>query len=128
MLEVTPGFEPGIRVLQTLALPLGYVTVYTLLYANLPKKSTLFLNFLKFFCFRFRTAIPRFPRSGRPVFASLRLQTGGGPAEGKRRNFQHSAVFRPQAGNGAALEISKLERATRLELATSTLARWRSTR
>ncbi len=39
----------GIRVLQTLALPLGYVTVYTLLYAILPKKSTLFLNFLKFF-------------------------------------------------------------------------------
>ena len=25
MLEATPGFEPGIRVLQTRALPLGYV-------------------------------------------------------------------------------------------------------
>ena len=25
--EVTPGFEPGIMVLQTMALPLGYVTI-----------------------------------------------------------------------------------------------------
>lgn len=25
LLEATPGFEPGIRVLQTRALPLGYV-------------------------------------------------------------------------------------------------------
>ena len=33
-----------------------------------------------------------------------------------------------RAGNGAVLGISELERATRLELATSTLARWRSTR
>ena len=24
-MEATPGFEPGMRVLQTLALPLGYV-------------------------------------------------------------------------------------------------------
>ncbi len=24
-MEATPGFEPGVRVLQTLALPLGYV-------------------------------------------------------------------------------------------------------
>ena len=28
----------------------------------------------------------------------------------KRRNSQHSAVFRPQAGNGAVLGISELER------------------
>ena len=27
MLEATPGFEPGIRVLQTRALPLGYVAI-----------------------------------------------------------------------------------------------------
>ena len=27
-LEVPPGFEPGIKVLQTLALPLGYGTEY----------------------------------------------------------------------------------------------------
>jgi hypothetical protein len=27
-LEATPGFEPGIRVLQTRALPLGYIAVY----------------------------------------------------------------------------------------------------
>ena len=27
-LEATPGFEPGIRVLQTRALPLGYVAIY----------------------------------------------------------------------------------------------------
>ena len=26
-MEVTPGFEPGIKVLQTYALPLGYVTL-----------------------------------------------------------------------------------------------------
>ena len=26
-LEATPGFEPGIRVLQTRALPLGYIAV-----------------------------------------------------------------------------------------------------
>ena len=30
-LEVTPGFEPGVRVLQTLALPLGYVTIIYIL-------------------------------------------------------------------------------------------------
>ena len=28
ILEATPGFEPGIRVLQTRALPLGYIAVY----------------------------------------------------------------------------------------------------
>ena len=38
------------------------------------------------------------------------------------------AQFSPQGGNGAVRGISELERATRLELATSTLARWRSTR
>ena len=27
LLEATPGFEPGIRVLQTRALPLGYVAI-----------------------------------------------------------------------------------------------------
>ena len=27
-LEATPGFEPGIRVLQTRALPLGYSALY----------------------------------------------------------------------------------------------------
>ena len=26
-LEATPGFEPGIRVLQTRALPLGYIAI-----------------------------------------------------------------------------------------------------
>ena len=26
-LEATPGFEPGVKVLQTSALPLGYVAV-----------------------------------------------------------------------------------------------------
>ena len=30
-MEATPGFEPGIRVLQTRALPLGYIAVYTIL-------------------------------------------------------------------------------------------------
>ena len=28
LLEATPGFEPGIRVLQTRALPLGYIAEY----------------------------------------------------------------------------------------------------
>ena len=28
LLEATPGFEPGIRVLQTRALPLGYVAIF----------------------------------------------------------------------------------------------------
>ena len=28
LLEATPGFEPGIRVLQTRALPLGYIAIY----------------------------------------------------------------------------------------------------
>ena len=28
LLEATPGFEPGIRVLQTRALPLGYIATY----------------------------------------------------------------------------------------------------
>ena len=27
MMEATPGFEPGVKVLQTSALPLGYVAV-----------------------------------------------------------------------------------------------------
>ena len=27
ILEATPGFEPGIRVLQTRALPLGYIAI-----------------------------------------------------------------------------------------------------
>jgi hypothetical protein len=26
-MEATPGFEPGIRVLQTRALPLGYIAI-----------------------------------------------------------------------------------------------------
>ena len=30
-LEVAPGFEPGIMVLQTSALPLGYATAFTML-------------------------------------------------------------------------------------------------
>ena len=30
ILEATPGFEPGIKVLQTSALPLGYVALYLL--------------------------------------------------------------------------------------------------
>ena len=68
----------GIRVLQTLALPLGYVTMGSyILYANFPEKST--------FIFKKYDA--------------------------------HTSVWAPH-----------LERATRLELATSTLARWRSTR
>ena len=28
LLEVPPGFEPGIEVLQTFALPLGYGTIF----------------------------------------------------------------------------------------------------
>jgi hypothetical protein len=31
-MEVTPGIEPGIRALQALALPLGYVTSYNVPY------------------------------------------------------------------------------------------------
>ena len=38
-LEATPGFEPGIRVLQTHALPLGYVAVFC--FVSLVKKRTL---------------------------------------------------------------------------------------
>ena len=38
VLEVTPGFEPGMRVLQTLALPLGYVTmIFNSIYEALEK-------------------------------------------------------------------------------------------
>ena len=33
LLEATPGFEPGIRVLQTRALPLGY-SADNILYVN----------------------------------------------------------------------------------------------
>lgn len=33
-LEATPGFEPGIRVLQTRALPLGYVAILYYMQAN----------------------------------------------------------------------------------------------
>ena len=68
----------GIRVLQTLALPLGYVTIWDIyIICKLSGKVyTYFLN-----C------------------------------------DAHTLVWE-----------SRLERATRLELATSTLARWRSTR
>lgn len=37
--KATPGFEPGVKVLQTLALPLGYVAAPTITY-----DSTIFLN------------------------------------------------------------------------------------
>ena len=35
-LEETPGFEPGIRVLQTRALPLGYIAI-TIIYDVIKK-------------------------------------------------------------------------------------------
>ncbi len=38
ILEVTPGFEPGMRVLQTLALPLGYVTMIFYSIYEMPEK------------------------------------------------------------------------------------------
>ena len=42
-LEVTPDLNRGIRVLQTLALPLGYVTVASIYYMQFePKLSTAF--------------------------------------------------------------------------------------
>ena len=65
-LEATPGFEPGIRVLQTHALPLGYVA----------EENVCVI--------------------------------------GRKRTLKN--IFK-----------RPLERMTRLELATSTLARWRST-
>ena len=34
LLEAPPGFEPGIRVLQTRALPLGYSAEYTLYWSG----------------------------------------------------------------------------------------------
>ena len=37
--KATPGFEPGVKVLQTLALPLGYVAAPTITH-----DSTIFLN------------------------------------------------------------------------------------
>jgi hypothetical protein len=37
--KATPGFEPGVKVLQTLALPLGYVAAPTITY-----DSTIFSN------------------------------------------------------------------------------------
>ena len=67
----------GIRVLQTLALPLGYVTIGDIyIICELQKKVHIYFRFQ---CPHFRVGI-------------------------------------------------EVERATRLELATSTLARWRSTR
>ena len=67
ILEAPPRFELGMRVLQTLALPLGYSATFVLIYS------------------------------------------------------MHKSPFWWQ-------RRKKLERITRLELATSTLARWRSTR
>ena len=37
-MEVTPGFEPGVRVLQTLALPLGYVTIVSSIICGMQQK------------------------------------------------------------------------------------------
>ena len=37
--KATPGFEPGVKVLQTLALPLGYVAALTI-----TNSSTIFVN------------------------------------------------------------------------------------
>ena len=48
-MEATPGFEPGIRVLQTRALPLGYIAVYKL-YEKLNKKVLKVLNKIKNMC------------------------------------------------------------------------------
>ena len=49
ILEATPGFEPGIRVLQTRALPLGYIAVYKL-YEKINKKVLKVLNKIKNIC------------------------------------------------------------------------------
>ncbi len=114
----------GIRVLQTLALPLGYVTIYTVLYANSPKKSTPFLKNSKNF-FRLPVSViseAMWRKNGAPAGT----QRSGSGGEAKEFPVRHS--FPPKAGNGAVRGIPELERATRLELATSTLARWRSTR
>ena len=43
--EVPPGFEPGIEVLQTFALPLGYGTIYYMIlqiYTKITPKENLF--------------------------------------------------------------------------------------
>ena len=47
MMEAPPGFEPGIRVLQTRALPLGHGALFILLYAAFEKKKTLKLKLFK---------------------------------------------------------------------------------
>ena len=89
----------GIRVLQTLALPLGYVTVYTVLYANSPEKSTPFLKKTRKI-FPAASALPRATRCGVPL--GPRRKASETVPVGKRRNPppQLSAKSGKQNGKG----------------------------
>ena len=83
--------------------------------------GTLFLSICEIY--RARSVKPFLPS---PVKKSAVNPTTWFTAESEE--IPRPAQFSPQGGNGAVRGISELERATRLELATSTLARWRSTR
>ncbi len=75
-------------------------------------------------------APPRIPAASE----AMRRKTGAPAAnqrsvcDGEAKEFPVQRSFPPEAESGAVRGIPELERATRLELATSTLARWRSTR
>ena len=89
-LEATPRLELGVEILQTSALPLGYV-------AERPCEA------------------------GPPRKRQSRFR-------GERRKELVDMELPPQAEAEWSKFLPTMERATRLELATSTLARWRSTR
>ena len=92
-MEATPRLELGVEILQTSALPLGYVADVSVpgLVKRGPCKS-------EGFC-------------------------------GERRKEPADMELSPSGESGMEqVSSDDLERVTRLELATSTLARWRSTR
>ena len=116
-----PDLNRGMRVLQTLALPLGYVAMLYIL-CSLPcsiaypfKKSH-----MEYEISMQRTVCGRADR----IVALRRIIKETFPSLVRKRR-------RPMSGLPSYIKsisaFKQMERATRLELATSTLARWRST-
>ncbi len=116
----------GIRVLQTLALPLGYVAIYSIY------NHSVCAGGMKNAENKMERATGLEPASRHP--------TNGGPFAGTLPDLRIERASGAGGGSGFALAPTamtwgkpvrseyKMERATGLEPATSTLARWRSTR
>ncbi len=103
-MEAPPGFEPGVKDLQSHALPLGYGAV-------VGRRS---LHF-------------SFRRRAKPIGEKFRIRSRLPPLKSKTMFCICFRVRYVSLYEFRSLRNRKMERATRLELATSTLARWRST-